>query len=1253
MANIPSTDAQQNTTDDTDVETPINLELKHILGPLASLKLSVVLFAAGLFLVLAGTLAQVNQDIWAVVSGYFRCWIAWIDFQVFFPKTWVPEMQNIKGGFWFPGGWLIGAMMTINLLSAHAIRFRIQAKGERMRWGLAVTAIGMFLTWVVIEFGSAGNGVFATSDFDWTKYWNFICYGLLIPTIGFGIAASRVSTDKKYRAEFWIYSVLTLLLLGTSVFLISGGKSVMLNNSAMRILWQLIQATIAGGVLLGGCLLLFNKRAGIVLLHAGVLLLMANEVVVDQLHEEASMTLFEGETVNFVRDIRSVELAIVDTSGKDSDQHLVVPGSLLKTNDDNKPVIFSDEQLPVDFQIRQYFPNSSIKKRAEGDDNPATAGVGVNQSIVPLKTSAGTDSNVDYAAAYVDVLEKGTDKNLGTFLLSTMLDTMDHTDTFEAGGKTYELALRFKRNYKSYSIHLIDVRKDDYIGTNTPMNYSSDIRLVEQSNNEDRKIRIWMNNPLRYTGDTFYQSGYNKIDDREMTTLQVVTNEGWMIPYVACMIVAIGMLYQFSLTLLRFLNRAASGKLNLLPSNSSGNSLESKSRESVFGIAVPLLLFCLCGYWLFGLATVPTAEKDEFDYYNFGKIPVVYQGRVKPLDTLARNALRVLSSRETVKLEPVKDSDEDSEKNKDSDEDVKRPRSISASQWLIELICSSKEALDRPVIRIDNEELRSTLKLERRKSHRYTLGEVQKNIKELSKAAEEAHKQRVESPESLSIYQRKVLDLESKLGLIDLLAASFISPRIDSQADDIREQMMQAMSRVTQLDQRKPPLLIPPVKENTEKLEESLQRNDWETYSKAFVLDRIYPAAFGVEENPFARKFTEIIIAYMDQKPADFNKEVKEYQSLLKKHEVEDLDSSMVSFETEFNSFSPFFWPAFLYLFAFVFAVFGWMLPSIMTVLNRSSLTLILLTLCVHTWAIWARMEISGRPPVTNLYSSAVFIGWAGVLCGVVMELIFKRGIGAVLASVAGFGSLWIAHGLAGDGDTFVMLQAVLDTQFWLSTHVVCITLGYAATFVAGILGLIYISRKNPLSLLFVTAAVSAAFGLQDVEQLPLMVRNLGPFLLAIPLALIPMRYLYGSPQIQLSPTLEKSLERMIYGTLCFALWFSFVGTVLGGLWADDSWGRFWGWDPKENGALIIVLWNALVLHARWDKMIKTRGLALLAVAGNITTAWSWFGVNELGVGLHSYGFTEGVLFYVMLFVFSQLTMIIIGAWGTPKVKKA
>jgi hypothetical protein len=117
----------------------------------------------------------------------------------------------------------------------------------------------------------------------------------------------------------------------------------------------------------------------------------------------------------------------------------------------------------------------------------------------------------------------------------------------------------------------------------------------------------------------------------------------------------------------------------------------------------------------------------------------------------------------------------------------------------------------------------------------------------------------------------------------------------------------------------------------------------------------------------------------------------------------------------------------------------------------------------------------------------------------------------------------------------------------------------------------------------------------------------------------------------------------MIYGIVCFATLFSFVGTVLGGIWADQSWGRFWGWDPKENGALIIVLWNSLILHARWGGYARDRGVALMSVFGNVVTSFSWFGVNMLGVGLHSYGFMDAGFKWLMLFVASQLMTVGIG----------
>jgi hypothetical protein len=188
-----------------------------------------------------------------------------------------------------------------------------------------------------------------------------------------------------------------------------------------------------------------------------------------------------------------------------------------------------------------------------------------------------------------------------------------------------------------------------------------------------------------------------------------------------------------------------------------------------------------------------------------------------------------------------------------------------------------------------------------------------------------------------------------------------------------------------------------------------------------------------------------------------------------------------------------------------------------------------------------------------------------------------------VISCVCGFICLIIAHHLALTGDTMEMMRAVLDTNFWLSTHVVVVTLGYASTFVAGFLALVYILRG------FFTTGLDGGTA--------------------------------------------KSIAKMVYGIICFATLFSFVGTVLGGIWADQSWGRFWGWDAKENGALIIVLWNALILHARWGGLVRERGLMNLTIFGNVVTAWSWFGVNMLGIGLHSYGFMDAAFKWLLLFV--------------------
>jgi ABC-type transport system involved in cytochrome c biogenesis permease subunit len=247
----------------------------------------------------------------------------------------------------------------------------------------------------------------------------------------------------------------------------------------------------------------------------------------------------------------------------------------------------------------------------------------------------------------------------------------------------------------------------------------------------------------------------------------------------------------------------------------------------------------------------------------------------------------------------------------------------------------------------------------------------------------------------------------------------------------------------------------------------------------------------------------------------------------------------------------------------------------------------------VHTSGLFARIILQGRPPVTNLYSSAVFVGWVAALLGLFAERVHKKGFAWAGGALLGFCTLLIAQHLGASGDTMEMMRAVLDSNFWLGTHVVTVTIGYASTFLAGALGITWILRRQ-----FV----------MDPD-----------------------------------PETTKALVSLAYGVVAFSLLFSFVGTTLGGIWADQSWGRFWGWDPKENGALLIVLWNAFILHARFAGYARERGVMVMTVFGNVVTALSWFGVNMLGIGLHSYGFMDKAFYWLLAFSLSQFALIALG----------
>jgi len=224
------------------------------------------------------------------------------------------------------------------------------------------------------------------------------------------------------------------------------------------------------------------------------------------------------------------------------------------------------------------------------------------------------------------------------------------------------------------------------------------------------------------------------------------------------------------------------------------------------------------------------------------------------------------------------------------------------------------------------------------------------------------------------------------------------------------------------------------------------------------------------------------------------------------------------------------------------------------------------------------RCLIRGRPPVSTLYETVLFVTATGCLLALAMEWINRRRVGLAAAAVLGTFGVFLANGyeLLDKQDTMPSLVAVLDTNFWLATHVTAITLGYSAGLLAALLG-----NGLLLARLLRLKRADAAW--------------------------------------------ERSLAGMIYGVIAFAALFATVGTILGGIWANESWGRFWGWDPKENGALLIVITQVAILHARKAGRLRAFGTAWAAAFAGTVIAFSWWGVNLLGVGLHSYGFTSGI----------------------------
>ncbi len=579
----------------------------------------------------------------------------------------------------------------------------------------------------------------------------------------------------------------------------------------------------------------------------------------------------------------------------------------------------------------------------------------------------------------------------------------------------------------------------------------------------------------------------------------------------------------------------------------------------------------------------PSTNRKErkFHLSKFGGIPVLVGGRVQPMDSVARNSLLIMHGKQHIRT--AKDG------------------KIPAIQWLADLVFDPAVADAYPTFLVTNPDVLGLFgrQQETGKKH-YSFNEIAPFAAQIDTQA--SHADKVDSSQR-SPYQTAIINLRNAVMIyqriknslnpgnaIDFVAEielfkSVVGPGV--QAVELRQageaHNEQALANLAALVDRY---------RNFSRIAYILTTPPPEGEHWLPLGDTILRILSGNELHPLTAKYAAMGDAYRAGNPSGFNQEVAAVTNWMQANRP--TESVKADREALFNRLQPFYQSMILYLLAFLFACASWLWwPH---TLSGTAVLLLIFGLTIHTFGLVFRMYLQGRPPVTNLYSSAIFIGWGTVLLGVIFERIFRDGLAAACSSLIGFVTLIIAQHLAESGDTMEMLRAVLDTNIWLATHVVVITLGYSAMFFAGVLAIIYIIR--------------------------------------------------GVFTKSLDAGTAKSLSRMTYGVLCFATLFSFVGTVLGGIWADQSWGRFWGWDPKENGALLIVLWCAIILHTRWGGYIRQRGLMVMAIFGNVVTSFSWFGVNMLGVGLHSYGFMDKAFPWLAAFMLSQLLLMGIG--GLP-----
>jgi ABC-type transport system involved in cytochrome c biogenesis permease subunit len=587
-------------------------------------------------------------------------------------------------------------------------------------------------------------------------------------------------------------------------------------------------------------------------------------------------------------------------------------------------------------------------------------------------------------------------------------------------------------------------------------------------------------------------------------------------------------------------------------------------------------------------------------------LPIQDGGRIKPLHTYASFTLLRMNGRRSVTT-PAGER-------------------LSAVQWLLDVLFFPEAAGSYPIFLVQNPEVVQAIGLphaDKKRRDRYSLDELRPGVDRLFQLASEYH--RIEEKERTSVQQQIFLlgaNVQAYLELVGYL--DFARQKIEVGSTGAVAEVFQgrAESTVSEVLEHQDVLLGLRGRMAAEHDEAGFQdisrvlMRASESVARSEALALI-PAPVSAEENAAWMTPADVFfgmlqegrvssdavgelaaledLATLRNDPRAFEETLRDLHGSLTGRAAARGEYGKVGLELVYYKSKVLSYSHYGFVLSFLLAAFLWLRPRNRLMHGATSLAVLASTLLL-IGAITMRCVIRGRPPVSTLYETVLFVTVVATLIAMFIEAVNRRTIAISAAALVGTVGLFIANGyeMLDKRDTMPSLVAVLDTNFWLSTHVTAITTGYSAGMLAALLASVYLVTK------------AAGWRRSD-------------------------------------PTFHRSLGRMVYGVLCFALIFSTVGTILGGIWANDSWGRFWGWDPKENGALLIVLSQLAILHGRMGGYLREHTVCMATAFAGTVIAFSWWGVNLLGVGLHSYGFTSGINTAVWTYYGLQWSIVGVG----------